>query len=746
MSKPHNNNGLSCQTLEFSFTENQVFSRELSNLLGEWEYPSDESRSPETENAVPAGPRNGVETSAALENRHAKHNPELADLLGLSPLDQPIHVSHFEDVKAQQVRAETISLRQIADLVKGTAAPAKSGLPLLKLATFGDQRRDSGSLRHDGNLLSVSGIEGDYDAGQVPPEDAADRLRKAGVAALIYTTPSHTADAPRWRVLCPLAGPVLPAERDNLCARVNGALGGILAGESFTRSQSYYFGAILGAAPPSVYLIDGRAIDMATDLPSIGKGGAPKLDMPEVQAEDEDDWYQPEPDWEKIKAALRSIKDASDRQTWLEIGASLHHETRGDAEGLRLWSVWSKRCPGKFNEKDQRRTWASFGNRKGDVIGIGTLYHHAKAAGWNGQGMAPTQTSRLNFLSPSECEAAPSRGYLIKGLFAPGDVGCIFGAPGAGKSLLAPFLGYMVAQGAEAFGMRSKAGGVFYVAAEDAHGMRGRVKALKAAHGDAPTFHLVEGVSDLLVPDSPDLHALEAAVKERRPALIFIDTLAMAFPGLEENSAEAMGRVVAAARRLAEGGAAVMLIHHDTKAEGATPRGHSLLNGALDVALHVKRDESGVIRGKLTKNRNGTCERDIAFIIATEDGGTDDDGDEIRLPRCDAMTGSDDGMTPRLSSKEAAALEALQSELRTQHVFADGAEMGLTASSWDLDLWRETCRGDKRVCSTESRNSQNVAFNRALEGLIRKAIVTVVIDPVTGKRSAKLNSFSGIEV
>lgn len=148
---------------------------------------------------------------------------------------------------------------------------------------------------------------------------------------------------------------------------------------------------------------------------------------------------------------------------------------------------------------------------------------------------------------------------------------CIFGAPGAGKSLLAPFLGYKVAQGVEAFGMRTKQGGVFYVAAEDPHGMRGRVKALKTAHGDAPTFHLVEGVSDLLASESPDLAALRAAAKERRPALIFIDTLAMAFPGLEENSSEAMGRVVAAARGLTEWGAAVVLIHHGTKAEGSTP-------------------------------------------------------------------------------------------------------------------------------------------------------------------------------
>ena len=166
--------------------------------------------------------------------------------------------------------------------------------------------------------------------------------------------------------------------------------------------------------------------------------------------------------------------------------------------------------------------------------------------------------------------------------------------------------------------MRTKQASVFYVAAEDEYGMRGRIKALQMAHGAAENFKLVGGVSNLLVAGSPDLLELRQAVKAHKPKLIVIDTLAMAFPGLEENSADAMGRVVAVARKLTEHGAAVILVHHDTKSEGGTPRGHSLLNGALDAALHVKRDEQGIIRGKLTKNRNGSCDRDIAFRIGIE--------------------------------------------------------------------------------------------------------------------------------
>jgi hypothetical protein len=321
---------------------------------------------------------------------------------------------------------------------------------------------------------------------------------------------------------------------------------------------------------------------------------------------------------------------------------------------------------------------------------------------------------RLRFLSPGECADAPLRGYVIKGLFAPGDVGCIYGAPGAGKSLISPHLGHAVAQGRSAFGMRTRPGKVFYVAAEDPHGMRGRVSALKLRHGDAPDFTLVEGVSDLLAKDSPDLKALYDAVEEHRPALIFIDTLAMAFPGLEENSAEDMGRVVAIARKLASHGAAVVLIHHDTKAGTPTPRGHSLLNGALDVALQVARDEQGIVRGKLSKNRNGPCDRDIAFRIATEHMGEDEDGDPVTIALVDELAPGSAAPRVRLTPSERAALKILADKL---HLSGQ--------CPVPEDEWRSACIDARTVSASDDRESRRKATKRAFEGLARKRAVVL---------------------
>lgn len=236
----------------------------------------------------------------------------------------------------------------------------------------------------------------------------------------------------------------------------------------------------------------------------------------------------------------------------------------------------------------------------------------------------------LTFLTPADCASAKGQDYVVKGMITARDVSCLVGSPGVGKSLFAPYLGYMVAIGEPAFQMRTRAGPVLYVAAEDEAGMRKRICALRERHGDSSHFTLVCGVSDLLTKDSADLSALRKKIEELRPVLVIIDTLAMAFPGLEENTADGMGRVVSVARALAVAGAAVILVHHDTK-DGSTglPRGHSLLNGALDMSLHLTRASPKVVRGRLTKNRNGSSDVELAFQVETRILGKDGDGDPI---------------------------------------------------------------------------------------------------------------------
>ncbi|MFU1479059.1 AAA family ATPase [Roseovarius sp. C7] len=317
--------------------------------------------------------------------------------------------------------------------------------------------------------------------------------------------------------------------------------------------------------------------------------------------------------------------------------------------------------------------------------------------------------SHLTFLSPADCEDLPARNYLIKGLLGEGDISAVVGAPGAGKSLLAPYLGFAVAQGVEAFGLRTRQGSVFYVAAEDSHGMRARVQALRTKRGDAHVFKLVEGVSDLLSNNSEDLKALLVAVEDQRPALIVIDTLAVAFPGLEENDAKSMGTVVSVARKLTRWGAAVVLVHHDTKEGSGLPRGHSILNGALDMSLHLKRDGK-VVRVRPTKNRNGSTDHELAFSVGTVQLGTDEDGDMIWAATCDEENAGNLTKPGKpLPPSAKAALEILENLAR------DGRFIPKSE-------WRAACVASDAVSGADKIDDRRQAFRRAIEQLARRKL------------------------
>jgi hypothetical protein len=82
---------------------------------------------------------------------------------GISHLDRPFQLSFFRDYSAAVMTAEAFTLRSLAARVRAVTASRKDGLPWLKCAVFGGLRTDKNSLRHDGNVLHITGLEGDYD-------------------------------------------------------------------------------------------------------------------------------------------------------------------------------------------------------------------------------------------------------------------------------------------------------------------------------------------------------------------------------------------------------------------------------------------------------------------------------------------------------------------------------------------------------------------------------------------------------
>lgn len=331
---------------------------------------------------------------------------ESLDLLGGdSALDRPLSLTLFSNHHATRKDGKRLSLRDLAGAVSGKTAPEKGKLPMVKLGTFGDVITAQGSYRHSGNMLSVTGIEGDYDGESLNMAEGAERLREAGLAALLYTSASHTPERPRWRVLCPLAQPVSPDERRALVAALNGALGGVLASESFTASQAYYYGQVEGKHPVETLLIEGQPLDQvrgltpvypfANDNPSDQRGqGKGRTGKP----------------LEVIASALMAIPNngsADYEGTFKRYGLAMHEEGQGAQDYFEAFCQWAEQHPRfnwnreseRFEEGHGRKMCSSvWPRRKGkgtpDAIAGWSIIKDAIAHGWE---MPPASDDDLGF-------------------------------------------------------------------------------------------------------------------------------------------------------------------------------------------------------------------------------------------------------------------------------------------------------------------------------------------------------------
>ena len=184
-----------------------------------------------------------------------------------------ITITFFDNYGATTKTERRVAWKTLQDMILTTIRSRKDELPWLKLARFGDKRSDKGSLRHDTNVQAISGIELDYDGEELGWHHAVDLLAHFGIRAVVYTSPSNTAQKPRWRILCPTSRELAPGERRRLVDRVAGIFGDIFATESWTLSQAYFYGAVDGNPDHHVELVEGMPIDLADHLDSASTRG-----------------------------------------------------------------------------------------------------------------------------------------------------------------------------------------------------------------------------------------------------------------------------------------------------------------------------------------------------------------------------------------------------------------------------------------------------------------------------------------
>lgn len=282
-----------------------------------------------------------------------------------------MRITIFPTVSAQSAESFDVTWAAFAERCKTpNIYPSKQACPLIKLATFGSLRTSKGALRHEDNMISVSGIEADYDAELMSPKAARDLLAAHGVRALIYTSPSHTPSAPRWRVLAPLSSDMPVAARRGFTGRLNTMLGGVLAPESFINAQSYYCGAVEGVKYEA-YAVDGAPIDTYTHIEPTYPARVPSA--PIASAHHPDRTATPETLTE-LRSALAVIP-ADDYETWTSVGIAL--SDLGEA-GFALWSEWSATSTSYQGDTDLAR-WNTF---VPDRTGFAAVFARAQRHGW----------------------------------------------------------------------------------------------------------------------------------------------------------------------------------------------------------------------------------------------------------------------------------------------------------------------------------------------------------------------------
>ena len=144
----------------------------------------------------------------------------------------------FNSLTNPQGTRHTATWADVARLIQNVPAyPNKASQPLIKLGIFEGDSRGAGH-----SLTTISGVEIDYDAGEVTAHSAANLLRQAGIECVVCSTYTSRMDCPKWRVFAPTSREIDASLRQYLVTALDAVIGNIAARESYTPKQTFFFG------------------------------------------------------------------------------------------------------------------------------------------------------------------------------------------------------------------------------------------------------------------------------------------------------------------------------------------------------------------------------------------------------------------------------------------------------------------------------------------------------------------------
>lgn len=480
-----------------------------------------------------------------------------------------------------------------------------------------------------------------------------------------------------------------------------------------------------------------------------------------------------------VVAALQAIGNPDlPYEEWVRLGLATYAATGGSAFGRLAWVDWSRKSA-KHDDDECTRVWRSFGKARPTRIGFGTLYHIATTedAFWqppswtakraqhsDGQkskagpgeepgensdpwaGTAAPQPAPFSVLDIDQIMAMAPPPWRIDGIMAVEGYTGLYGPPGSLKSFIALGMALSIAYGVPWCGRPVRQAAVLYVAGEGARGLGKRIAAWLRHHGleDAPRgpFRLIAQGVNLTDPAQTAklvLTTLGIAAATGKPVgATFVDTLARAMVGADENSATDMGqfneqvaRYIRDARPPGADGSTVVAIHHSGKNADLGARGSNSFLGAVDTMIKVKRDAEDGDR--------------VAVLV--EKQKDDEEGAEIRLAALRITVGDPlvaDPVTSLVIVPDEAPdpAEAEQPKAKRPKPLSNGAQVGLIALQWAMERTGTERRGMRDVpgntrtvtrmewrkayldqSEAPTETAAKVAFGRAVSQLIAAGVV-----------------------
>ena len=245
------------------------------------------------------------------------------------------------------------------------------------------------------------------------------------------------------------------------------------------------------------------------------------------------------------------------------------------------------------------------------------------------------------------------------GLITAHGLSMIYGPPGSGKSFISLDMALCQAHGIDWQGIETKQGDVLYIAGEGVGGLGKRVKAWKSTHGLGTSGHFHMLPLAVNMRDQAEVEKLIRSIDrlDRKWTAVYIDTLARAMLGADENSSTESGLVISAADAIRNHvQCAVVFVHHSGKAAERGARGSSAILGAVDTSVVVSKDES-YITMRVEKQKDAEPMADLTLEMTPIASIS---GSSVVLTRLDGDEAARIKRSKPLNADQKIALEALR--------------------------------------------------------------------------------------